>query len=115
LDARRVDVATAADDHILQTPGDTQVAGVVHPAEVAGHEPAVRVERGLSRRLVVEIAEHQAGATTADLADLAGCSCNVRIVLAPDADLIALAATAAGVDDPLGHIIRQRVLMRAGF
>ena len=99
------------DDHVLQTPGNAQVAGVVHPAKIAGHEPALRVEGGLRGCLVVEIAEHQAGATAADLADLAGRRFNVRIVLAPDADLIAFAAAAAGADDLLGHVIRQRVLV----
>ena len=41
LDARRIDVAAAADDHVLLTPGDAQVAVVVEPAEIAGHEPAL--------------------------------------------------------------------------
>src|SRR5207245_52513 len=115
LDTRRVDVAAAADDHILQTPGNAQVTGVVHPAEIAGHEPALRVERGLGGRLVVEIAEHWAGAAAADLADRARRGFNIRIVLAPDADLIAFAAAAAGVGDLLGQVAWQRVLVRAGF
>jgi hypothetical protein len=42
------------------------------------------VERVLGGLLVVEIAQHQAGAATADLADLTDRRFDVRIVLAPD-------------------------------
>jgi hypothetical protein len=47
----------------------------------------LRVERNLGRRLIVEIAEHQAGAAGADLADFAGRRLRIRVVPAPDADL----------------------------
>jgi hypothetical protein len=53
--------------------GHNIYSGRIDPAEIAGHEPALRVERGVGGRLAVEITEHQAGATTTDLADLAGC------------------------------------------
>src|SRR5258707_11581374 len=71
FDVRGMDVIAAADDHILLAAGDAQIALAVEPAEIAGHEPARGVERRLGRHLVVEIAEHQAGAAAADLADLA--------------------------------------------
>src|SRR4051794_11937268 len=97
-----MNVAPAADDHILLSAGKMEIARVVEPAEVAGHEPALRVERRLRRALVIEIAEHQAGAATTDLADFAGCGLGVRIVLAPDAKLIPGAGAPATAGDALG-------------
>src|SRR6516225_5649906 len=105
----------AADDDVLLTADDAQIALPVQPTEIAGHEPAMRVKRRRGGRRVVEIAEHQAGAAAADLADLARRSLDVRIVLPPDANLEALAGPAAGVDDALGRIVGEGVLVRAGF
>src|SRR6516164_4196136 len=72
LDARRINVPPATDDHILLAADDAQITVVVKPAEIAGHEPALRVKRRFRCRLIVEITEHQAGAAAADLADLTG-------------------------------------------
>src|SRR5215208_7739748 len=91
LDPRGIDLAATAVDHILLAAGNAQIAGIVEPAEIAGHEPAGGVERRLGRKLVVEIAEHQAGAAAADLADFTRRCLVVRLVLAPDTDLIPLA------------------------
>src|SRR6201989_2562647 len=63
--ARRVSFLSCADSII-------QIPGIVEPAEIPGHEPALRIERDLGRGLVVEIAEHQAGAAAAALAAFAG-------------------------------------------
>jgi hypothetical protein len=41
LDAGRMDVAAAADDHLLLAPGDAEIACLVDPAEVAGLVSAV--------------------------------------------------------------------------
>src|SRR5208282_2325211 len=87
LDARRINIMAATDDDVLLAADDSQIAALVHPTEVASHEPAIRIERGLGGRLIVEIAEHQAGAAGADLADFAGRRLRIRVVPAPDADL----------------------------
>jgi hypothetical protein len=68
--------------NILLTAGDVQVARLVDPAEVAGDKPALRVECRLGRFLVVEIAEHQAGAAAADFADFARRGLDIRDVAA---------------------------------
>src|SRR5215813_14881723 len=115
FDACRMDIAATADDHVLLAAGDTEIARLVDPAKIAGHKPALRVERRLSRLLVVEIAEHQAGAAAADLTDFAGCGLGIRIVLAPDADLVAGTGAPTGIDYALGRIVGQRVLVRASF
>src|SRR5215471_11905414 len=99
LDAGRMDIAAAAYDHILLAAGDTEIACLVDPAEVASHEPALHVERRFGRLLVVEIAEHQTGAAAADFADFAGRGFDVRIILAPDADLVAGTSAPAGLHD----------------
>src|SRR6201997_5673395 len=56
LDRRWMDVATATYDHILLAAGDVEIACLVDPAEIAGHKPALRVERLFGRLLVVEVA-----------------------------------------------------------
>ena len=78
LDFLGRDVLAASDDEILEASGDVVVAVLVHAADVAGVEPAVRVDalRRLLGHLVV--AEHVVEATAADFAvridgrDLAG-------------------------------------------
>jgi len=74
-------------------------------------KPAVAVERLFGGDLIVEIAQHQAGAAAADLTDLAECRLGIRIVLAPDPDLEAGAAAPGGLDDQTRIVIRQCVLM----
>ncbi len=68
----REDVVAAADDDVLLAADDADVAIRVHPVEIAGHQPALFVGAVLGRSLLFEIAEHQAGAATADLSDFAG-------------------------------------------
>src|SRR4051812_36484222 len=109
-----MDVAAAADDHILLAAGDAQIARLVDPPEIASHKPLRGVERGLGSCLIVEIAEHQAGAAPPDLADLAGCGFDIGVVLAPYADLVAVAGATAGLDDACRRVVRSGVLVRAG-
>ena len=75
-----------------------------------------RIERRPRSPLIVEIAEHQAGAAAADLADLAGRQPRRRrSSAAKDADLVARAGAAGGLDDQAAVVGRQRVLVRAGL
>src|SRR3954453_22093774 len=97
LDRRRIDLAAAADDQIFLAAGDAQVAYLIDAAEVAGHKPSRRVECGLGRRLIVEIAEHQAGAAAADLADLARRGFDVGVILTPNTDLVPVAGAPTGL------------------
>ena len=113
LDLRRVDVVAAADDQILLTADDLQIAVRVEAAEIAAHEPARAIERLFGRLLVVEIAEGQARAAAADLADLAGRHLDIGVLLVPQPDLVGAAGLAAGRDDRLGRVARQGVLVRA--
>src|SRR5439155_10432317 len=113
LDLRRVDVVAAADDQILLTADDLQIAVQVEAAEIAAHEPARAIERLFGRLLVVEIAEGQARAAAADLADLAGPDFAIRVVLVPQADLVGAAGPPAGRNDRLRVVGGQRVLVRA--
>src|SRR6516225_3526922 len=115
FDACRMDIAATADDHVVLAASDTEIARLVDPAEIAGHKPALRVKRRLCRLLIVEIAEHQTGAPAADFADFAGRGFGVRIILAPDADLVAATGTAAGLDHALRWVVGQSILVRAGF
>src|SRR5712691_4853510 len=113
LDPGRVDVVAAADDQILFAADDFEATLIIEPSEIARHEPAAAVERILGRLLVVEIAEHQAGAAPADLADLSRRHFDVRVVLVPELDLVGPAGAAAGSDDGFGRVARQGVLVRA--
>src|SRR5699024_4948037 len=45
LDLARVDVLAAADDHVLDAPGDVDVAVIVHDRKVTGVDPPGRVDR----------------------------------------------------------------------
>ena len=78
-----MNVVAAADDEVLLAADDFEIAVFVEPAEIARHKPAVTVERILGRALVVEIAQHQAGAAPADFADLAGRDLDVGVFLVP--------------------------------
>src|SRR5450830_1095017 len=104
LDARRVDIVAAANDQILHAADHLQVAALVEAAEIAAHEPSVRVERRLSRALVVEIPEGEQRAAPADLPDLARSDLDIGIVLAPEPDLVTTAGAPAGRDDGPGRV-----------
>jgi hypothetical protein len=70
LDLAGVDVLPATDDHVLEPPGNGEVAAAVEDAEVPGVEPAVAVD-GLGGAFGhVEVAEHGLVAAGADLARL---------------------------------------------
>src|SRR5262249_61723275 len=111
LDPRRIDIVAAANDHVLLAPGDAQIAVLVDPAEIAGHEPAVAIERFFRRLLIVEIAEHEAGAAAADLPDLARRQFAVGVVPIEDADLIYGAGLPAAFRDQRRIVAGHRVLV----
>src|SRR3970282_2313467 len=67
LDLPRRDVLAAADDQVLRPAGDVDVAVVVHPADVAGVEPAA-AHRLVSLVVQPQVAGHDAGALGHDLA-----------------------------------------------
>ena len=69
FDLARVDVLAAADDHLLDPARDAAVAALVHGAEVAGVQPAARVDRRAGGLRVAEVARHDVVAAGADLAD----------------------------------------------
>ena len=115
FDLRGIDVVPAAQDDVLLAAGDAQIALVIHPANVAGHEPAGGVEGGFGDVLIVEITEHEARAAPADLAILSGAQFDVDILLIEDPDLVAIAGAARCVADGLGVIIGQGVVMGARF
>src|ERR1051326_1623559 len=115
LDRGRVNVTAAAYDYVLLAAGDPQIPRLVDLSEIAGHEPPRGIERGLGCRLVVEIAEHKAGAATADLTDFARCGFDVGIVLPPDAKLVPIAGAPASLDDPFRRVIGPGVLVGAGL
>src|SRR5262249_36940752 len=68
LDLARIHVLAAADDHVLDAPGDVHVALIVHHGEIARVHPAGRVDRFRGRLFVVPIAEHHAVTARAELA-----------------------------------------------
>src|ERR1051326_4521950 len=115
LDRRRVNVTAAAYDYVLLAAGDPQIPRLVDLSEIAGHEPPRGIERGLGCRLVVEVAEHQTGAATADLADFARCGFDVGVVLPPDANLVPIAGAPASLDDPFRRVVGPGVLVGAGL
>src|SRR5690606_10942825 len=41
FDLPRIDVEAARNDHVLLAPDNEEIAGGIHAAEIAGHEPAV--------------------------------------------------------------------------
>ena len=67
FDLARVDILTAADDHVLEAAGHGDVAARVHLAEVTGVQPAVGVDRGGRRLGHVQVLDHPLVATCADL------------------------------------------------
>ncbi|KAL5651351.1 hypothetical protein ACJX0J_036809, partial [Zea mays] len=68
LDLHAADVLAGVDDHVLGTVADLKVTIRMHHADVPRVEPPVLAYRRLGRRVVVEIAEHDAAAAEHDLA-----------------------------------------------
>ena len=66
-----IGVEAADDEHVLLAVGDRDVAAVVHDADVAGVQPAVRVDRVRRRLRVLVVALHHVVAADDDLARLA--------------------------------------------
>ena len=72
LELRGRDLVGLHLDQLLQPVDDRQVAVVVHDAEIASVQPALRVDRQSRRLLVSEIARHHVRAANPHLAELAG-------------------------------------------
>src|SRR4051812_12977706 len=108
-----MDVVAATDDDVLAAAGDAQITLRIDGAEIAGHKPAAVVEGVFGRRLIVEIAEHQACTAPAELADLAGRHLDVRVALLEDPELVARAAFAGGLDDQPRLVAWHGVLVPA--
>src|SRR5699024_7245178 len=85
LDLLRVEVLTAADDHVLDPVDDGEVAVLVEGSDVAGVEPSVDDRLG-GLLGPVEIAAHDGGAGDEDLAGFAGGL--IPPVLVDDPDLL---------------------------
>src|SRR5262244_1809804 len=66
LDALRGEVLALADDHVLPSPGDAEIAGLVHDGEVAGAEEAIGGEGRVEGR--VEVTNTELRAVGLDLA-----------------------------------------------
>src|SRR6267378_6351039 len=71
LEFARIDVLTAANDHVLQSSLDRAVTPAIHRAEVAGMQPALGVDGSLGGRFVLKITMHDVIAACTYLADLA--------------------------------------------
>src|SRR6185312_6003283 len=67
LDLARIDVFTAANDHVLYPPDDVAIALVVKRGEVAGVHPAFPIDRLAGLFLVLPIALHHRIAARAQL------------------------------------------------
>src|SRR5690348_4087837 len=93
LDPSGIDVVATTQDDVLLASDDAQAPVLVERSKIPGHEPSGCVERLLRRHLVVEVAEHQAGAAPADLADLADRQLDIGISLVPDPDFVTGART----------------------
>ena len=117
LDLGGVDVEAAGDVHVLEPVGDPQVARLVEHADVAGVQPAVRVDRLGGRRGVVEVAEHHVVAADQQLA---ASSASIRVSMPGIARPQVVATSLGGValpahrhDDRLGHPERGHDLVDA--
>src|SRR5690242_4637957 len=71
FDLRGIDVVTGGDDRVLQPIDDKYMTGVVHRCDIAAVQPAVRLDRGRSRRLILVVAGHDDGAVDHQFALLA--------------------------------------------
>src|SRR5262249_50985537 len=67
-DLGRVDVESAADVHVLEPVGDSQVAGLVDGTDVASMQPTVDVDGGSGGVRVVEVTQHHVGPAQQNLA-----------------------------------------------
>src|SRR5215469_14401755 len=79
LDLARIDVAAAADDHVLGAVTQGQKPVFVEAAEIAGVQPAAAQRLGAGLGLL-PIALHDAVALRGDFADLAGRQFTIAIV-----------------------------------
>src|SRR5690606_25547894 len=104
FDLGRVAIEAAADVQVLQAVGDAQVAAGVEVADVAGVQPAVRVDGLAGRRVVVEIGLHHVVAAYDNLAGLAGAEWT--LVTTDTAQLDAGDRLARGQRDRLGIVVR---------
>ena len=93
-------ILAAANDHLLHPAGDRHVTARIHEPEVARVQPALRIDGLGRRRGVVVIAQHDAGATGTDFADLADIGSPV-VAEAPDRNL--------GLRDRLAHRVADVV------
>ena len=71
LDFAGIDVFAAANDHLLEPPGDGHIAVLIHAGDVAGVQPAVGLDGGRRAHGIVVIAVHHEVAAGAELAVLA--------------------------------------------
>src|SRR5512138_2848800 len=58
FDFARIDILAAANDHVLQTSHDIDVAVLIHDRKIAGAHPPVRVYRLTRSHFVVPVAAH---------------------------------------------------------
>ena len=70
FDLRRIDVEAARQDHVLAAVHKREIAAIIHPAHVAGQEPAIGEGSGVLRR-AVPVAGEDVGPADRDLAHLA--------------------------------------------
>src|SRR3954470_15484011 len=105
LDPGRIDVVTAANDQILLAADDLEISGSVQPSQIAGHEPAMPIERAFRARLIAEIAEHQGRAPNAEFADVSLRHPFILVALAPKRDLHAFARASARRRNGVGGVI----------
>ncbi len=89
LDLGRVHVEPAADVHVLEPVGDSEVTAVVQPADVAGMQPAVRVDRLSRGGRVVEVPEHHVRPAEQDLPGRASTARAARAALVAQVGLLA--------------------------
>ena len=71
LDLGRIDVEAGGEDHVLHPVDDREVAVLVHRRDVAGVQPAVRLDRRGRALLVAVVAEHHERPAEHQLAALA--------------------------------------------
>src|SRR5262245_55048379 len=85
FDLARIDVGSAADDHVLLAVEDEHVAAAVHVADVTRVEPSVPADvRGRLR--LAPVAAHAGAATNHDLAHLTARDLAVLRIDDPDLD-----------------------------
>ena len=104
FDLARGDILAAANDHVLDSTDDVDVAVIVHDRQVTAVHPAVRSIGRRSRRWVVPVAEHDTVAASAKLAGRA-----TRTVVAglriDDLDFDVRERPADPADPPLERVV----------